>query len=303
MYIYKAYQKEKIIYVGITKDIHSRMLSHQNKSKWWGLADRIVFAEAFNQTMSKVYELFYINKYLPIFNTSDKNNDDVSLLTNLPELYFKDIKEYKKKIIKRKPIKSTRVETKNNVSEFLIPDAYFRLRNQLSLRNEKILLLMINNFMVGKNFITYSEIINYFSSHTYEHFIESIKNPVENYDISGLTTIKYINKEKGFYTFKFAEGFEELLTSSNKSTYKIKEINSYKRSGSFRLHFLINRSKKIKLSELKEQFILEKAYKRFFDFEQKFLNIKINDINNVNKLEIRYSKIKKGKFVDEILFK
>lgn len=88
-YVYVCYNKDdKIIYVGRTQDIESRMYNHYLNDYWWEFVDKIYIGITNSETDMAIYEIYYINKYKPIYNTKDKFSDSDFPTLQLEELSF-----------------------------------------------------------------------------------------------------------------------------------------------------------------------------------------------------------------------
>ena len=100
---------DEVLYIGLTKSsggVISRISGHC-KSKWIAEYKDIVYSQVPNETMMRIYELYYINKYNPIYNIAGSNSDDVSFVS-LKELDFEYsyIQERKKLYDIKKQIRS-----------------------------------------------------------------------------------------------------------------------------------------------------------------------------------------------------
>lgn len=88
-YIYILLKEGKPLYIGKTKNLHRRLLQH-SKDKWWFFAiDKILYFEFDNKTDMDIYEIYYINKYMPPFNSDVKNKESFS--HELPNIEFKEL--------------------------------------------------------------------------------------------------------------------------------------------------------------------------------------------------------------------
>ena len=96
-YIYKMFDKNNtVIYVGKTIDVDQRIRQHMLDKDWFKTVDKIYYAECLNKTDMDIYEIYYINKLIPLHNKQLVNGIGFSII--LDELNFV---EYKK-IIKPK---------------------------------------------------------------------------------------------------------------------------------------------------------------------------------------------------------
>lgn len=84
MYIYKVLKENRHIYIGITGDMHQRMLQHKTQSSWWLRKDKIIYTDVGNKHTAEMYEDLLINLYLPEYNVSKKG------LVNLKSGTFSD---------------------------------------------------------------------------------------------------------------------------------------------------------------------------------------------------------------------
>ena len=88
-YIYKMFDKNnKIIYIGKTIDIDQRIRQHMmDKDKnWFKTVSKIYYAECLNKTDMDIYEIYYINKLVPLHNKQSVNGCEFS--QELDELNF-----------------------------------------------------------------------------------------------------------------------------------------------------------------------------------------------------------------------
>lgn len=88
-YIYFLLKENTPLYIGKTKNLHRRLLQH-SKDKWWFFeTDKILYYNFNNKTDMDIYEIYYINKYLPIFNSDTKNDKIFSY--DLPEIKLNEL--------------------------------------------------------------------------------------------------------------------------------------------------------------------------------------------------------------------
>lgn len=88
-YIYILLKEKSPLYVGKTKNLHRRLLQH-SKDKWWFFnVDKILYFDFDNKTDMDIYEIYYINKYMPPFNSDVKNEKSFS--HELPNVDFKEL--------------------------------------------------------------------------------------------------------------------------------------------------------------------------------------------------------------------
>jgi hypothetical protein len=69
-YIYELLNKNnEIIYIGKTKNINKRLKGHIQDKKWFDEIDKILYTDCISKTDMDIYEIYYINKYNPCYNT------------------------------------------------------------------------------------------------------------------------------------------------------------------------------------------------------------------------------------------
>ncbi len=121
MYVYKFISKETIIYVGITKDIHSRMSQHKKSGIFFDYADNIEYTILPNKTSAELFEIYLINTYSPKYNTTYNRNDSLEVLSFKEMEWIKYEKIItKKEICLKKPIlKVTPVLFNENMLSFI----------------------------------------------------------------------------------------------------------------------------------------------------------------------------------------
>ena len=99
--------KNEIIYVGKSKNIKERMNCHFGTSghlpqECYRKTVKIEYAICESKTQMDIYEIYYINKFKPFYNTVDKN-DEEDMIMQLPEkqwfVYNDDNEDYNNKII------------------------------------------------------------------------------------------------------------------------------------------------------------------------------------------------------------
>lgn len=106
-FVYKYINKKnELLYVGQTIDLDRRFNEHKNRI-WDIEKEKILYAECKTIIDMNIYEMFYINKLKPKYNTALVFNDLPSF--DLPELEWK---EYNKNHIKENEEK-----IKNNFKE------------------------------------------------------------------------------------------------------------------------------------------------------------------------------------------
>ena len=88
-YIYMLLKDNQPLYIGKSKNLHRRLLQH-SKDKWWFFnTDKILYYDFDNKTDMDIYEIYYINKFNPPFNTDTKNNSNFTHV--LPDVEFKEL--------------------------------------------------------------------------------------------------------------------------------------------------------------------------------------------------------------------
>lgn len=97
MYVYRFISKENIIYVGITKDIHSRISQHKKNGIFFDYADNIEYTILPNKTSAELFEIYLINTYSPKYNSTYNRNDSLEILS------FKEMQwiKYEKSVTKK----------------------------------------------------------------------------------------------------------------------------------------------------------------------------------------------------------
>ena len=88
-YIYKMFNKNnEIIYIGKTINIDQRLRQHMTDKdkKWFKTVSKIYYAECLNKTDMDIYEIYYINKLVPLHNKQSVNGCEFS--QELNELNF-----------------------------------------------------------------------------------------------------------------------------------------------------------------------------------------------------------------------
>jgi len=69
-YIYKLLDHyDRVIYVGQSVNVVSRVAQHRSDSKMMYAINRVYYSELKNKAEMNLYEMYYINKYLPRYNT------------------------------------------------------------------------------------------------------------------------------------------------------------------------------------------------------------------------------------------
>lgn len=93
-YVYICKDKDdNVIYVGRSQNIDSRMSSHQDNDYWWNKVNNITVAKLKSKTDMAIYEIYYINKFKPKYNTKDKFEDYDYCTLKLKELKFEKYKK------------------------------------------------------------------------------------------------------------------------------------------------------------------------------------------------------------------
>ena len=81
-----------VIYVGRTERLSKRLCDHKLNDFWWNEVDKITVSKLKSKTDMAIYEIYYINKFKPKYNTKDKFDDYCTL--KLKELKFEEYKEW-----------------------------------------------------------------------------------------------------------------------------------------------------------------------------------------------------------------
>lgn len=76
-YLYIAYDKDKILYIGITHDMKQRMGHHRSSSPWWKEKNRIMFHKVSSRRKAERLEELFIIKYCPPYNGT--HNDGIPM--------------------------------------------------------------------------------------------------------------------------------------------------------------------------------------------------------------------------------
>jgi hypothetical protein len=191
----------EIIYIGKTINIDQRLRQHMmdKNKKWFKTVYKIYYAECSNKTDMDIYEIYYINKLMPLHNKQLVNNIEFSKI--LDELNFV---EYKKKI---KP----RLKNKN-----------------IKLKNETKSCYNINSYEVGENFIENENILQYYKTNSilskdWEYLLEG-KQFLRG--SSHPCTFDHIEINNGLYF----NPFDKMGIYRMSFDYFIKEISSGKMS-------------------------------------------------------------------------
>lgn len=102
MYVYKFLDKNnEIIYIGRSKNLDKRILSHTHlPENCYKATSSIEYIELKSNDESAIYERYLINKYMPMYNIQHKNNSEFSF--ELPDKEWKlyvdkigDVNKYK----------------------------------------------------------------------------------------------------------------------------------------------------------------------------------------------------------------
>ncbi len=112
MYVYRFISKKDIIYVGITKDIHSRISQHKKSGIFFNLADNIEYTILPNKTSAELFEIYLINTYSPKYNTTYNRKDSLEILS------FKQMEwiKYEKKVVKKENYLKKTIQKKDFLS-------------------------------------------------------------------------------------------------------------------------------------------------------------------------------------------
>jgi len=229
-YIYKMFDKNnKIIYIGKTIDIDQRIRQHMmDKDKnWFKTVSKIYYAECLNKTDMDVYEIYYINKLVPLHNKQSANGCEFS--QELNELNFVEsgfnVKLELSKVNKKNKKKSRQekelIQSKfhyEEINEFTqyynVGERYLENEEILKLYKDKINAKDFLKLLNGLQFLVNNEdpctlyyyqdtedICNYndisfslisFSSKQYHYTVEEFINNLSN---NIITPLKYLSNE------------------------------------------------------------------------------------------------------------
>jgi len=175
-YIYKMFDKNnEIIYIGKTINIDQRLRQHMTDKdkKWFKTVSKIYYAECLNKTDMDIYEIYYINKLVPLHNKQSVNGCEFSQLLN--ELNFvesgfnvkKELSKLNKKMKAKKIIKENKqvdanklwCEINNEYTQFYnvgdnFVESYIMLelyKTSKEISKEWVILLDNKQFMVDKD--------------------------------------------------------------------------------------------------------------------------------------------------------
>lgn len=89
-YVYQHIDKfGKCIYIGKSKRLSSRQAQHRSNSTHFNEVKTILISSCSNDTVMRIYELYYINKLKPKYNVEYNHGDSIEALKGIPELKFK----------------------------------------------------------------------------------------------------------------------------------------------------------------------------------------------------------------------
>lgn len=91
-YIYKAIKDDRVLYVGITTSLERRFSQHSKGSAWWDEKDYMVFTLVENETIARIYEMYYMNKFKTKYNIQDQRFEYVGNI-GLSSLKFEKYKD------------------------------------------------------------------------------------------------------------------------------------------------------------------------------------------------------------------
>jgi hypothetical protein len=86
--VYKLYNNNELLYIGITIHIKQRLEEHKLSKKWYVDIDKIYVSEKLTRNEVKIYEIYYITKEKPKYNSYFTDSGDVNI--TLPELTFNE---------------------------------------------------------------------------------------------------------------------------------------------------------------------------------------------------------------------
>ena len=137
-YVYRFKDKnDEIIYIGKAKTLSSRMSGHNHlPMECYDSIDKIEYIELNNQSEGSMYEIYWINKLSPKYNTEYNKNDSISF--KLPKKEWKSWSgniNYKKPKHKKKNV--TTVEYEYLIYNLNIKKSYQFFNSIMQLRNNK----------------------------------------------------------------------------------------------------------------------------------------------------------------------
>lgn len=127
-YVYKFWKCNEVIYVGITNNLKNRTQSHISCYEWASTESKITYCKMPNRKVSKIYETYLINTLSPLYNKSENDADDMSLLSfddsNIEWLKYNFIDE-KKSIQGAKNAKKAPKKKKKDKENLLSIDYFY----------------------------------------------------------------------------------------------------------------------------------------------------------------------------------
>lgn len=149
---------ENIIYIGRTNNILNRFALHSHlPDECYNRIKYIDYAVVNSECDAIIYELYYISKYLPEYNTKDKPNEQTTV--NIEELTFLPFKEdfapllnMETKKIDFSKLSDGFIQFYNKETNRIVRLDYLEYKNLLSegLTNEQIF-EPINYYLSGQN--------------------------------------------------------------------------------------------------------------------------------------------------------
>ena len=229
-YIYKHINdKDEVIYIGQTTDIHTRQSTHKNISNWKDEIFKIEYCEVYDKYIMDIMERYYISKYKPKYNLEHIDCDY--------SYYFKVIKELDfKEYVKPKPFHRFR----NGLLDYseIKPNT---LRKYKPINKENLIVLRgiiddckeVGNVSSDRNidFINLDDLwFNYkmkmsTTGFTYFCRCEGYSNYICKY-IYNFEDLDFIYECLiiiNLLKYKWVYGFNELLSNSFENKYKISE--------------------------------------------------------------------------------
>ncbi|KDR96796.1 GIY-YIG catalytic domain-containing protein [Peptoclostridium litorale DSM 5388] len=133
-YVYRLYDKDdKLLYVGKTTSLETRMTTHKLDLRWKDELTRIEVAQCNSKTDMDIYELYYINKLNPLHNISSVNGDIPTF--ELKDLEFKPyIKKDKPKIKKPKKKSASRIQKEEKFKLKCNADDVFKITEPITIQ-------------------------------------------------------------------------------------------------------------------------------------------------------------------------
>jgi len=230
-YIYKwVYRITNVLYVGKTTNLQTRTNHHKNDKIWLSKDVELYYAELPNKTDMDIYEIYYINKYKPKYNTRFMNNIEFSI--ELPKLDFK-LYEQKNKNENPKSFYNEPVILNNNETGKYLKNLYMEVNNLdvFKVKNSYLyeviknyhydFIKLIYDLCAGFEEKDNKILLNkrktlYFNSPRVDFYMLSLFKRLNIFDIQG----NYYIFDKDIISYKFFERIKE-------KAIKILENNEY----------------------------------------------------------------------------